>query len=687
MKTFLLFFLTLMLICSAATAQTPAGGIITENTVWTLAQSPYVVTGNILVAESATLTIEAGVVIRFQQDKSLQVDGTLIARGNETNPILFTSDAQNPAPGDWGYIFFSDSAEDAIYDQNGNFVGGSVLEHAIVEYAGGVIEGHSGAVRMDNAHPFINFCEIRFNDESGIDAENLTGRQVITNCSIHHNTEFAEGGGIAVYYSFGSNLIISGNSISDNSAFDGGGIYLDGFDSAIVSGNTIFRNHTNGDGGGGIYVNGLYTDIFQNRIIGNTTTEQGGGGGIHVMSGIPLMIHDNIIMNNYANTGGGLYFYALGTMSVYNNIVVHNSAAAQYLEGIPGGTGGGIYVYTPGHPWGLQDPNSTAITHNAILYNVSGNASGIDYESNDDLPNQIVSNTITGNVTTASAPVYTVAMHSNTVFNHNNLFENSSECDLGNLNPQTSASLDAADNWWGTGEASDIPLKIWDWMDDGTLESTDYQPYLAEPDTSAPVSPPSDVAVTAAAGGLQIAWSPNPEGDIAGYKIYYGLQPGFIFSQVVDAGNNTSYYLDGATAADTIAVTAYDAQADGYGDMFEGHESWYGLPANLVKINHRAAAVPEDFQLGQNYPNPFNPTTVIEYRVSVSAYVVLQLFDVLGHEIKTLVNEHQGAGSHSVVLDGSGLAAGIYFYRLTAVLNEGSGSKLFSGTKKLMLVK
>ena len=70
--------------------------------------------------------------------------------------------------------------------------------------------------------------------------------------------------------------------------------------------------------------------------------------------------------------------------------------------------------------------------------------------------------------------------------------------------------------------------------------------------------------------------------------------------------------------------------------------------------------------LMENYPNPFNPTTVISYQLSVNGHVTLKVYDVLGREVKTLVNESQNVGIHSATFDASRLASGVYFYRLTA---------------------
>jgi hypothetical protein len=70
------------------------------------------------------------------------------------------------------------------------------------------------------------------------------------------------------------------------------------------------------------------------------------------------------------------------------------------------------------------------------------------------------------------------------------------------------------------------------------------------------------------------------------------------------------------------------------------------------------------FELSQNYPNPFNPSTRIQYQVLSSAQVLLQVYDALGNQVATLVNEIKEAGNHSVNFDASGISSGIYLYRL-----------------------
>lgn len=85
------------------------------------------------------------------------------------------------------------------------------------------------------------------------------------------------------------------------------------------------------------------------------------------------------------------------------------------------------------------------------------------------------------------------------------------------------------------------------------------------------------------------------------------------------------------------------------------------------------------YSLSQNYPNPFNPTTTIRYQIPQAGFVSLKVYDILGKEVTTLVNEEKPAEVYNIVFDGSSLSSGIYFYKLQ------SGS--YTETKKLILMR
>jgi hypothetical protein len=91
------------------------------------------------------------------------------------------------------------------------------------------------------------------------------------------------------------------------------------------------------------------------------------------------------------------------------------------------------------------------------------------------------------------------------------------------------------------------------------------------------------------------------------------------------------------------------------------------------------SGIPEGFYLGQNYPNPFNPSTNVSFVIGTSSFVSLKVYDVLGNEVATLVNEVKPAGSYQINFDASDLAGGVYLYRLTA------GNH--SDVKKMVMVK
>ncbi|MBK8550411.1 MAG: VCBS repeat-containing protein [Ignavibacteria bacterium] len=96
-------------------------------------------------------------------------------------------------------------------------------------------------------------------------------------------------------------------------------------------------------------------------------------------------------------------------------------------------------------------------------------------------------------------------------------------------------------------------------------------------------------------------------------------------------------------------------------------------------ISNGSILSPDDFRLFQNYPNPFNPVTVISYELALGSFINLKVFDLIGKEIATLVNQKQPAGNYNVTFDGGGLSSGVYFYKLSA------GD--FSETKKMSLLK
>ncbi len=348
----------------AAPAYTEVGGPIISDTTWTLANSPHIVVANVEVWQGVTLTIEPGVVVKFQAGKLLQVAGTLIARGTASQTIVFTSAKPSPAPGDWGNIYFTDSSMDATFDMGGNYASGSVLQYCVVENAG---KNAQSAIHAPTAAPFIDHCTVRNNTVRGITVTGTTSAPArITNNTVSGNLASQQaGGGIHAKYS-----TVTGNTVSGNSAlsfgYGGGGIYAD---NSTVTNNTVSGNSA-GDYGGGIYAG--YSAVTGNTVSGNTAREDGGG----IYAADSSTVTDNIVFGNstvYVSSeigGGGIY---ADQSTVTGNTVSSNAA---------GGRGGGIYAR-----------EGSSVTSNTV----SGNSSNGIYASY---------STVTGNTVSSNSAWY-----------------------------------------------------------------------------------------------------------------------------------------------------------------------------------------------------------------------------------------------------------------------------------------
>jgi len=130
---------------------------------------------------------------------------------------------------------------------------------------------------------------------------------------------------------------------------------------------------------------------------------------------------------------------------------------------------------------------------------------------------------------------------------------------------------------------------------------------------------------------------------------------------------------------DSVPITNLMVHNDYLYAATYGAGVWKYSVSNLVSVKNNEQNLPKSFLLNQNYPNPFNPTSIIRFQIKDSRLVILKVYDIIGKEVETLVNEKKSPGTYEVTFDGSRLSSGIYFYTLTA------GD--FKETKKLVLLK
>jgi hypothetical protein len=154
------------------------------------------------------------------------------------------------------------------------------------------------------------------------------------------------------------------------------------------------------------------------------------------------------------------------------------------------------------------------------------------------------------------------------------------------------------------------------------------------------------------------------------------------FKRSTDGGLTWTAMTTSPSAAYAISHMEFYKASNGtiYGFAAAGDGSILKLVDNILTggVNNNGN-VPTEYKLEQNYPNPFNPTTTINYSIPKGSEVKIVVYDMLGHEINTIVNEFKTTGNYSVVFDASNLASGIYYYKISA------GD--FKDTKKMILVK
>lgn len=158
----------------------------------------------------------------------------------------------------------------------------------------------------------------------------------------------------------------------------------------------------------------------------------------------------------------------------------------------------------------------------------------------------------------------------------------------------------------------------------------------------------------------------NSFGDVLWEKTYGGVSAeiGYSVQQTEDGG----YIVVGETSSFGAGnLDVYLIKTDSLGNQ---------IATDVEELN---SELPSKFSLIQNYPNPFNPTTNIEYSIPEESFVELKVYDVLGNEVATLINEEQSIGNYKTDFTGVNLTSGIYFYQLRA------GS--FVQTKKMILMK
>ncbi len=188
----------------------------------------------------------------------------------------------------------------------------------------------------------------------------------------------------------------------------------------------------------------------------------------------------------------------------------------------------------------------------------------------------------------------------------------------------------------------------------------------------------------------RLTWNSNAEPNLASYKIYRKLTPGDgNYHYLASVSSTQTYYLDGTVYTGSGGSAGYEITAVNsipkesiYSDhvTINVQDTWKPY---VQPVEDRA--IPDQFKMDQNHPNPFNPVTHLKYQLAEDTHVALKLYDVLGREVMSLIDEQEQAGYHEFTIDGSQLSSGVYFAQLVAT--DGVGQVKLRAVNKLILAK
>ncbi len=214
--------------------------------------------------------------------------------------------------------------------------------------------------------------------------------------------------------------------------------------------------------------------------------------------------------------------------------------------------------------------------------------------------------------------------------------------------------------------------------------------------------PPRNLTASMDSGLVHLKWNKNTEADLFRYRVYRDTVPDFIYdtTKIIAVLSDTTFYDDPPQKFISgnyyYKITAIDSAFHQSPASEEAH-------INITGIPEAPPIVVEHYNLLQNYPNPFNPGTTIPYRLKSPGYVKVMVYNLLGEQVKVLVNKYQSAGYYEVLFHptaterqsaegkiefetGYGdIVSGIYLYRIE-VIGEGN-IPVFTDMKKMMMVK
>lgn len=568
-------------------------GVLTEDKTLSPAGNNYYVTANYIIPEGVTLTILPGTRIYFYSGKSIIIDGGILkAEGTQTNPVVFDQyDPLGTNESTWESIRFINSH--SVIDSLGQYVSGSHLLHVrILRADSSLIVTDSSLIKAENI-----FIQNGRNKGKGITVRTHSNlfidNSIIYGCNygailsdsslLTANNLTIENGdnnyvGYGIYLQSGSTLKMTASTIqlcehgisiynSDNNIITGCqitnclmGVYFNyGIQSRY---NRIEDNNISYHENVGIFISMGNSGVQYNHFCNNTINYNmiglhiGNGGvndnGFNNISGNSIKNNseigiklsqdtDTVFYNLIENNKKGLELYRAGNNHIRNNIVTNSEM--------------GIVL--------SQQSDENIIEYNNIFDNGVSCKITLIEDSAASVNNIFRYNCITG----SSGESFIIETGPQLAIENNTILSLEDTATFKNINP---FDLPAYNNYWGTSDTTFINSAISDKYDHFKWGEVLYRPLNDIPDPLTPISRPKLVVKRLIKDAVTVNWLQNSESDLSGYNIFYGTP-----QTKIDNGLNTLAVLNDAEISTIIKVTAYDSEADGNNDQFEGHESGF----------------------------------------------------------------------------------------------------------------
>jgi len=447
---------------------------------------------------------------------------------------------------------------------------------------------------------------------------------------IINNTATSFGGGMQCYT---SSSLIAHNVIDGNSSYSNGGGISCGYDAnATITDNIITHNSARTRGGGGIYCYSSSPLINNNTIDTNTvqgSSASGHGAGICCFYYSSPTISNNNIRNNIIDggptnaNGGGIDCVDNSNAQITENIITGNKCLNSM------GYGGGIKSVS----------SSPIITHNIISSNEADSAcGGVDLVYSG-LNTELAYNIISENISNGWSGGIGVVGYNPIMIYNNTIYGNSATRGGGFVSIWGSNPVLINNIFWANNasiEGNEI------YIESGSPEITYCNIQGGWPgDSNIDLDP---LFVNPVDGDFHLSWDNFPIDDETK-------------SPCIDAGCPDSPNDPDTTCCD-MGAFYFDQTPVGIRDL---------------------AILPKNIHLRQNFPNPFNASTTIHYNLPTASDITIDIYDILGRKVTTLIDRQQPAGYHQATWQADDFSSGIYFYRI-------KGGE-FTKTKKMILLK